>query len=154
MNRTTGALSAPQSTTNTANFGFDALRVPWRLALDYQWNKDPRALEQLKAYSFLANEWQKNGSLASVYAHSGSTVTAEESPAVYGGTIGYFLLADPADAQNVYLNKLQYLYDPGVNGWKDTLSYYDDNWAWFGIALYNNLLPNLTAGLPASAYQQ
>jgi hypothetical protein len=35
------------------------------------------------------------------------------------------------------------LFSPDSNTWKITLGYYDDNWAWFGIALYNNLLPNL-----------
>ena len=155
MDRTTGALSAPAETsTNTTNFGYDALRTPWRLALDAEWNKDPRAIATLQSFSYLTTQWKANGVLASTYAHDGSVVTAAESPSMYGGTIGYFMFADPTDAKEVYENKLQFLYNPGKNGWSDTLSYYDDNWAWFGIALYNNLLPNLTAGLPPGAFTQ
>jgi len=70
---------------------------------------------------------------------------------MYGGTIGYFVIADPEKAQKVYQDKLVYLYNPDTDSWKQMLSYYDDNWAWFGIALYNRLLPNLVASLPPAA---
>jgi endo-1,4-beta-D-glucanase Y len=151
MNRTTGAISAPTGTANTTNFSFDALRTPWRIALDLAWYKDPRASTTLQSLSFLDKQWSANGMLASTYTHDGSVVTAAESPAMYGGTIGYFVTNDSDAAASIYQNKLESLYDPGKNGWKSTLSYYDDNWAWFGIALYNNMLPNLTVGLPAGA---
>lgn len=151
MNRSTGSLSAPEGGSNTTNFGFDALRVPWRIELDSIWFNDPRASATLKSLSFLDTAWKTNGQLAGTYAHDGSVVAAAESPSMYGGTIGYFMNSDPAAASDIYQQKLAVLYDPGKNGWKDTLSYYDDNWAWFGIALYNGLLPNLTVGLPAGA---
>ena len=32
---------------------------------------------------------------------------------------------------------------PDFQDWKTPLGYYDDNWAWFGIALYNNFLDDL-----------
>ncbi len=151
MDRATGALQAPAGGTNTANFGYDALRTPWRLTLDVLWFKEPRAIATLQSFSFLSDQWKAKGALAGIYAHDGSVVTNSESPSMYGGTIGYFMNADPAVAKELYQKKLEFLYDPGKNSWKDTLSYYDDNWAWFGIALYNNLLPNLTAGLPKGA---
>jgi hypothetical protein len=31
------------------------------------------------------------------------------------------------------MSKLAFLFDSGTNTWKERLSYYDDNWAWFGI---------------------
>jgi endo-1,4-beta-D-glucanase Y len=153
INKTTGTLSAATG-SNDSNFGFDALRVPYRLALDYEWFKDPRATSTEAKLSFLSTQWQANQKLASTYAHDGTVVDSSETPAIYGGTIGYFMLADPSIAPNVYQTKMQYLFDPDTNTWKETLSYYDDNWAWFGIALYNNLLPNLTANLPPSAFIQ
>jgi endoglucanase len=154
MDRTTGTLKAPSGTTNTTNFGYDALRVPWRLSLDAMWFKDPRAIATLQSFSALSTKWKASDTLASTYTHDGAVVTAAESPSMYGGTIGYFMTVDPTDAKAIYENKLQYLYNPGKNDWSANLSYYDDNWAWFGIALYNNLLPNLTAGLPATAFKQ
>src|SRR3989344_1629933 len=38
--------------------------------------------------------------------------------------------------------------------WAMPLSYYADNWTWFGIALYNRQLPNLAAELPATAFSK
>lgn len=152
IDKRTGALSRPAAGTMTTNFGYDALRVPWRLALDYQWYADSRAKDLLGRMSFLSQQWRDTGALASVYAHDGSVVADYESAAMYGGAIGYFMVADQEQAREVYEQKLAFLYDSDTNDWKQRLSYYDDNWAWFGIGLYNNLLPNLVANLPASAY--
>lgn len=136
----------------TTNFGYDALRTPWRLALDYRWYRDQRAEALLSKMRFLSQEWKKRGELSTTYGHDGAVVADYEAPAFYGGTIGYFAVADRGLAQDVYERKLAFLYDSDTNAWKERLSYYDDNWAWFGIALYNNLLPNLSANLPASAF--
>jgi endo-1,4-beta-D-glucanase Y len=154
MDRTTGALSAPTGGTNTTNFGYDALRTPWRLSLDAMWFKDPRATQALQSLSFIGQTWKSKGMLPGILGHDGTVISDGESPSMYGGTLGYFIANDHTTAESIYQTKLQFLYDPGKNSWKNTLSYYDDNWAWFGIALYNDLLPNLTAGLPASAFTQ
>lgn len=146
VDKQTGELSAPTGTATT-NFGYDAMRTPWRLSLDWQWFKDPRAKAILDSFSFFGNQWQENQKISAVYAHNGEVIENGESPAIYGGILGYFMAYDSEVAKEIYLTKLQYLYDPGANRWKDTLSYYDDNWAWFGIGLYNNLLPNLTTNI-------
>lgn len=156
INKTTGALSAPPSTASSTldtNYGYDAMRTPYRLALDYEWYQDPRDLQALQQMSFLTTQWQKSGSLASIYSHDGSVVTSTEDPAVYGGDIGYFMFADTKDATAVYQSKLQFLWNPDTDRWKEILPYYDDNWAWFGIGLYNHLLPNLFTSLPYQAYE-
>jgi endoglucanase len=149
---TAGHLQAPTSVGQDTHYGYDAMRIPWRIALDWQWNHDPRAKEVLSLLSPLGNAWQKNKALDTVYSHTGVPVGTYESPAMYGGSIGYFLVTDPQEAEALYTTKLAYLYDPNINGWKQPLSYYDDNWAWFGIALYNDLLPNLAAELPPNAF--
>ncbi|MDE1925456.1 MAG: hypothetical protein KGH79_04775 [Patescibacteria group bacterium] len=153
INKTTGAMTAAAASSDT-NFGFDALRVPYHVALDYEWFGTPQAASTLQKMRFLTEQWQANQKLASTYAHDGTVIDTAEDAAMYGGTIGYFMVADPAHAAEVYQNKLQYLFDPDTNTWKEMLSYYDDNWAWFGIALYNRDLPNLTKGLPPSAFIQ
>jgi endoglucanase len=154
VNRSTGALEAPVLAGLDTNFGYDALRVPWRITLDWNWSQDPRAKQYLSKLTFLSDQWSQNQELDGVYAHDGTTVGAYESPAMYGGAIGYFVVINPTQAQAIYTNKLAFLYDPDTNSFKETLSYYDDNMVWFGLSLYNNLLPNLTAGLPPSIYQQ
>ncbi len=150
IDKTSGSL-VPLPGTNDTNYSYDAMRVPWNIALDWQWFGDKRAQTLLSKMSFLGAQWDKNHALASVYNHAGGTVTPEESPAIYGGDLGYFLVAQPVKAKDVYEQKLLFLYNPGLNDWKQQLSYYDANWVWFGIGLYNNLLPNLANDVPKTA---
>ncbi|HUZ92419.1 MAG TPA: glycosyl hydrolase family 8 [Candidatus Paceibacterota bacterium] len=147
INRSTGAIAAVPADSLTSHFSYDAMRTPWRLALDWLWYREPRAKATLKTLGFLENEWYAQGVLVSDYAHDGTPSSTIEAPAIYGGTIGYFTVADPADAPMVYETKLASLFDPDAVAWRQKLSYYDDNWAWFGIGLYNNVLPNLASSI-------
>lgn len=146
--RADGTISAPtaEQTGYTTNYGFEAFRTPWRLALDYQWNKEPRAKELLSKMSFLSDEWKAGQTLSPVYSHDGVRQADYESSAAYGGDIGYFMIIDPTDARAVYDSKLKHLYDPNKNTWTEDISYYNDNWAWFGMALYTGALDNLAGG--------
>ena len=156
IDRTTGVVSAPAGAGTDTNFGYDALRVPFNLALDWQWFHDARDEQALQKFSFLETQRKNRGLLYATYTHAGSALASSsyQTPAMYGGTIGYFMLENPPAAKSIYDTKLAYLFTPDWNGWRQSLSYYDDNWAWFGIGLYNGLLPNLTAGLPASFFAQ
>lgn len=145
INKTTGAILPPKGNNLSSNTSFDALRVPWRLYLDYSWYKEPRAEALLKKMSFYTSEWQDKALLYTTYEHDGTPLVKNQSAAFYGGTLPYFMVADPDNAKLIYENKLQILFNPDSNAWKIPLGYYDDNWAWFGIALYNNMLPNLAA---------
>lgn len=153
INKTTGELSAPTQSDHTTNYSYDALRLPFRLALDYQWYEDPRSKELLSKMAYLREAWNTHGSLASAYTHDGIVSDPTENAAMYGGSIGYFLIVEPRVGKEVYETKLQYLFNPDVDSWKQVLSYYDDNWAWFGIGLYNRMLPNLFASLPVQLYE-
>ncbi len=143
IDKTTGEISATGIENLTTNFSFDAIRVPWRIAVDYAWNREPRAKEYLGKLSFLTEEWNKKGKIAGTYSHDGQVVNDAEIPAVYGTVLGYFMVSDPKNAEDVYNKKLKSLFNPDTATWKKTLSYYDDNWAWFGIGLYNNLIKPL-----------
>lgn len=143
LDKQTAEIRATGVENLNTDYSYDALRVPWRLALDWQWNNEPRAKNVLSKMRFIENEWDKNEAIYT-YTHDGTVISQDEVPALYGGNIGYFIVMDPAKAEDVYLKKLQFLYTPDKQNWKQTLSYYDDNWAWFGIALYNRALPNLS----------
>jgi endo-1,4-beta-D-glucanase Y len=145
INTSSGKLTASSAGNLNTDYGYDAFRIPWRLALDWQWFHATEAKQTLDTFSFLSREWNANHLLHSSYSHDGSVTGQIEAPAMYGGSIGYFMVSDDKNAKDVYTNKLLFLYDQDTSAWKEPLSYYDDNWAWFGIALYNNLLPNLAA---------
>jgi endoglucanase len=152
INRSTGAIEAVRTNPNlSTNYSYDALRVPWRLALDWQWYADPRDQGLLDRMSFFGAQWDKEHEVSVTYGHDGALVGQQtEVPALYGGLIGYFMISDSANADNVYKEKLQVLYDTDTNAWRTPLGYYDDNWAWFGIGLYLKLLPNLADSLPVT----
>ena len=134
---------APADKKLDSNYGYDAMRIPFNLALDWNWFQDARAQSTLQSLGFLKGQWEGSHNLEDIYGHDGSILSANQAPAIYGGDLGYFMVADQQDAQSVYENKLKVLYSPDTNSWKQTLSYYDDNWAWFGMALYNNFAINL-----------
>ena len=147
LNRQTAAIVAPGNTSLSTDYGYDALRTPWRLALDWQWFKDQRSEELLKKMSFLGDEWRTKGMLSATYAHDGGVVEMKETPAMYGGSMGYFLVSDPGASQAYYEKKLAPLYNPDTFAWRDKLGYYDDNLAWFGLATYFGRLPNLAESI-------
>ncbi|MBI4128936.1 MAG: hypothetical protein HY460_02685 [Parcubacteria group bacterium] len=129
----------------TTDFSDDAFRVPWRVALDWQWHRDERAREYLESLSFLRREWQQNGFLPSAYTHDGEPLRVAESDSMYGSTHAYFLIVHPEIANEVYRKKIAPLYDPDIEDFGKKLGYYSQNWVWFGMALAAEKLPNLYA---------
>ena len=142
VDRASGEVKPAGSGLDT-NYGYDAFRTPWRLTLDYKYNKEVRAKQVLSKYTTLSDDWQKRGQLASIYSHDGKVVTDDSVPAQYGASLGYFMLEKPSQAKEIYERQLISNYDPDNQGWRYPLSYYDDNWAWFGIALYLDQLPDI-----------
>lgn len=144
IDRKTGEFRVNYSSLGlTSNYGFDAMRIPWRIALDWIWNKDERAKKVLNSYRFLEEEWVFNKQIYSTYSHDGRALLPSESHAMYGTAIAYFIVEAPEVSTDIYQRKLKPLYNPDKQGWASTLGYYDDNWVWFGMAMYNNELPNL-----------
>ncbi|HSH31829.1 MAG TPA: glycosyl hydrolase family 8 [Candidatus Saccharimonadales bacterium] len=151
MSRKTGAISTAAPRGLKSDYGYDAFRTPWRLAIDYKWNQDARAKRTLERMSFLGDAWRGGNQLKAVYGHDGSVVADYEVPAMYGTALAYFTVTDEDAAKAVFAQKLESLYDPNRQSWKTELSYYDDNWAWFGMALYLDQLPNLADNLKKDA---
>jgi endo-1,4-beta-D-glucanase Y len=150
MNKTTGELRAPDTTAGSAlttRYGYDAMRTSWRLGLDYQWNKEPRAKGTLAKMDVLGDAWKNNSRIYSIYSHDGQVVSTDEPPEVYGTAMGYFKTVNPSMADDIYKTKLQSLYDANNNKWNVPMSYYSDNWTWFGMALHDDQLPNLAKDL-------
>ncbi len=140
IDRSNGSLHAPTVSNGTTNYSFDAMRIPWRIELDYQWNHDPRDINYLSTLSFLNKQYVANKKLASVYAHDGTIISDTESPAMYATSLGFFIPIEPKTAQNFYQKKVLFFYSNSENSFNNKLGYYDQNWLWFGTALYNHFL--------------
>lgn len=147
LNRNTGALSSPLSMEITTNYSFDAHRVKWRLYLDYLWYGDSRVKSYFEKNNFLFSIWNSDQDIYNTYSHDGKVLDKGSSPAVIGTNIGYFAVVNPDIAKDIYEQKLLPLYNRDTQNWSKELGYYDSNWAWFGLAVYNNLLPNYFAKL-------
>src|SRR6185437_10071183 len=90
INRQTGQLMPPGISGYTTNYSFDAMRTPWRVALDYKWYKDSKAATYLKnSYTLLQQEYEKTHTLGSSYSHDGVRLTPAEDPAMYATSLGY-----------------------------------------------------------------
>jgi endoglucanase len=142
LDRRTGEFSAVGGDVTTQS-GRDALRLSWRLALDHAWYGDERALRLLEGQSVLADSWTDQGRLVAAYDRDGAPAADRESPAVYGGAMGYFDTVRPDLADEVYADELLPLYDADSGDMAEQLSNDDANWVWFGMALHLDELPNL-----------
>ncbi len=141
VDRTTGKPRAPDIPSLTTNYSFDAMRIPWRIALDWEWNHEPQALSYLQNnFGRLLSDFNHNGKLATSYAHDGTVLNGHESPAMYATAIGYFLAVHPLLAKRIYDEKIVRLYSNDTNSFNSELPYYDQNWLWFGAALYAKAL--------------
>ncbi len=138
------ASTAPQPTDT--EYGFNAFRAPFRVSLDYIWNKDARAKQYLSTLSFLDTEWKTNQLLHTTYLHDGTVSQSYESVAPYAGNLGYFMVEDKTAAKQIYETKiLNKFYQTDSHAyWEVPDNYYTQNWAWFGTALYTNNLPDLS----------
>lgn len=146
MDRNTGSLLPPTAPNQSTDFGFNAIRTLWRIGLDYQWNHDGEAKATLEKFGLLQREWQQNKLLYAVYQHNGRAKANYASLALYGTSLGYWKATHPATMDAILRDKLLPLMDSQNHTLKSSLSYYDNNWVWFGAALAANKLPNVAPG--------
>jgi endoglucanase len=126
------------------DYGYDAFRVPWRVAVDWSWNRSPEARDYLGGLSALRDAWSRSGSLAADYHRDGSAA-GDPDPAAYGADLGAFM-ADPRAAADLLKRGLMSTYHSEGDSawWGDRRSYYAQNWAWFGVALAAGRITDLS----------
>lgn len=68
------------------DFGWEAVRIPYHLFLDYHWFKNMEAAQVLKGYaSFFRSQWhENNGVIYCQYTHSGDVMEKYEDAMFYG----------------------------------------------------------------------
>lgn len=138
-----GELKEPGVPQLTTNYSYDAMRIPWRIALDYQWYGDERAKRYLQTLEPLAKIYRESGRLVPSYSHAGQPLADYESPAMYATALGFFTVLKPPLAKEIYENKILKLYSNDTNSFRQELNYYDQNWFWFSAGLYYKKLVKL-----------
>ena len=140
----TGKFKAAPFANLSTNYSFDAMRVPFRIAIDYVWNRDARAHNYLaSSFNYLTDIYQRDGKLAGSYSHDGRVVIENESPSMYSTSLSYVQVVNNDLAQKLYQNKILDLYSNSQNTFLLDLPYYDRNFLWFGAALYNGRIIKL-----------
>jgi len=142
LQKASGALTAPPADLTT-HYSYDAMRVPWRITLDYVWFGDEQAHQYLATLEKLNEIYQSQGQFTSTYSYSGQPLTEYESPVMYATSLGYFQVIHPEVAENILNTKILSLYSNDENSFSSELNYYDENWLWFSLGLYYQALPNL-----------
>lgn len=155
----------------------DAIRVHWRLAMDWQWFKEPRAKTFLDAaYAFV----QKNPAKANFYRMDGSLIPAESTFTLNGTkgptrsrrehsplTVGMWataaMVSGGTDSADSWARELMRYYAEGSDVWgltqdpdggvEDTAHnevYFDQFLAWFGASILAGRFTNILADLDDS----
>src|SRR5580704_12957050 len=148
ISRSTGAIVPFPTIAGADDYGYDAFRVMWRVALDALWNHEARARAYLARSAFLRTQWNSNRALDAVYAHDGTAVSSYDDPTLYGGDIGNFLVTDPAGAAQIEQELLASFHPPAsatsaTAYFGDSQNYFEQNWVWFGLALSSGVLVDL-----------
>jgi endo-1,4-beta-D-glucanase Y len=121
-------------------FGWEAVRLPFRLALDGLWFQEPRAarLLQDQFLPFFKAQWQAHGRLLAVYTYDGAPAVDYESPVLYAGVLAGALAAGDQDfAREMAKKILTFYHEEGDRAYFEAPDhYYANNWAWLGLALY------------------
>jgi endo-1,4-beta-D-glucanase Y len=122
------------------HFGWEAVRLPWRLALDSLWFQEERAtrLLQERFLPFFQNKWQAKGKLAAIYSYEGAALVGYESPVLYAGVLAAALAAGDQPLSQHLAGKILAFYqeERGQAFFVSPDHYYANNWAWLGLALY------------------
>ena len=147
LNRATGELFAPHNTELTTHYSYDAVRVPWRIALDYYWNQEPLAKSYLEAtFSKFVQIYEQDNRLMSGYSHDGVPLTDYENSTMYATLLPALSVIAPETATRIYNEKILELYSSDQDSFLDFIPYYEQNWLWFGSALYLDQLHPIGLG--------
>ena len=121
-----------------SRYSYDALRVPWRVALDRSLSGDPRAsslLDRLLAWP--RERWARSQTLPAIVSREGKAVVEYPSLEMIAALMPALLESAP-DIAETMRRRLQASFKDGI--WEDQDDYYLQNWAWFGTVLYSRKL--------------
>jgi len=143
----TGAIAsaAPYVSDQYQNdYGYDAFRTFFRVALDVKWNNNKEAIAYLEKYKSFFEKQFKSNNFSAIYTTNGNPAVNYSSLSNNAGTLSVLSVTDPATAEKLYLKEFDEKNNILGGYWNDKTNYYDQNWAWFATALYSNNLPDLT----------
>ncbi len=124
--------------SGSEDYGYDAFRVLWRVALDSVWFNDPQAQQYLsKVTPFFISKINEGKLPGTVIDLKGNDISTPDSLATDAGMVAALSITDPSEANTLYSSI--YADNYNQNGyWGDPTNYYNENWAWFMEALHTD----------------
>jgi endo-1,4-beta-D-glucanase Y len=127
-----------------ANFGWDAIRFPWRVGLAELWFGDRRSRNLLSRtfLPFCRSRLEADGRLYAIYDYAGKPLESYESPVLYASLTAAALAAGDRGLARQAAEKILSFYRETIEGgyFNRPDDYYGNNWAWFGLATYRGLV--------------
>ena len=128
-----------------SGFGWEAVRVPFRVILDFTWfgNDEAFKLMKLGLSKFIEEEWAKDKAVYCEYEYSGISDNKYENPAFYAAyycalnIVNSDYAADMLSKTGSYLTRKS---DRWFYGSED--EYYVNSLAWFAEGVYSGALKN------------
>lgn len=146
LNRNNGEVDFDNNNNLSKSYGYDAIRTPWRIALDYEWNNEPRAEQYLSEVGeSIKKIFERDGKLFERYDVEGNPQSDYESPSMYATTMSLWGVSHPDLSKNLYEEKIKRLYSNDTRAFNSDIQYYEQNWLWFASALYEGYIVNLYA---------
>lgn len=113
-------------------YGFDAYRVWWRVALDAGWFGSNRAIDFLQNHlQYPIELWQSQQTIPAEIDLQGNALVDYEATSQYAMLYSGLVFVNPTVAQEIWERKLQPQYRQGF--WDNDTAYYTQNLVWFGI---------------------
>jgi endo-1,4-beta-D-glucanase Y len=122
---------------NRSDFGYEAIRVYWRVGLDaLMMPLEKRATTLLKTKNMLPRYWKIRKDVPVSITWDGIVRHPElESGAVYGAVLPSLYSQDRDVADELLVRKIIPNLKPGGQ-WNTKNDYYSQNWLWCGLGLY------------------
>jgi endoglucanase len=120
-----------------SDFGYEALRVYWRVGLDALLDPmEKRAQTLLHTPTKLPRYWQIRTDLPVSLTWDGIVRHPQlQSGALYGAMLPALEIPDAQAGEELLLKKIVPNLKPGGQ-WNTKNDYYSQNWLWFGLAMY------------------
>jgi endoglucanase len=141
LNLTTGTVQPLNvAKPGTSEYGFDAYRVWWRVALDASWFQEPRAMQYLKAQlKYPQQVWRSRQTVPARIDLQGRAIVNYEATSQYAMLYAALQLVDPAMAAQIERQKIMPQYRNGF--WDHPSAYYTQNLVWLSLVPSEVLLP-------------
>ena len=127
-------------------FGWEAIRVPIRVSMDYVWFGSQESLSFLNRIAvFLKQQWLDNKKIWCEYAYEGYAVKEYENPLFYAGYYCVFFITDPELSSEILQKTHSCLVNVNNAYIYDNISdYYTNSLAWIADGYSCGLIRNIT----------